>query len=97
MAKPYPLYDYLRVVCQKDSSVMKKSALVAKLASLPISHAEMIQSLIIHHNFTNGRYESVPYNGKLLTKNRGVQYNLSKIPDDLEGILIAYLEMIYNK
>ena len=94
MAKPCPLYDYLRVVAKKNQIAMDPTLLASRLASLPNEHAEVVQVLILHHNFLNGRKEAIPYRGRIITKAHGVQYNLGNIPQDLQGILIVYLNDI---
>jgi len=94
MAKAFPLYDYLLVVAQKDGVNMELSTLAAQLGILRVEHSEIIQALIVHHNKLKGGHENVPFNGALLTKTSGVQYNLAKFPLDLQGILSAYLHQL---
>jgi hypothetical protein len=87
------LYDRLSSI-EIDTDLKSENNLkwlTVNLSVMSPDHAEMIQVLIIHHRHLAGGSEALPYNGMLLTKDRGVKYDLMQFPPELIKIIWAYL------
>lgn len=68
-----------------------------RISGLSIDHAKIIQGLILHHRHLEGGTEALPYNGSLLTKDRGAKYDLDQMPIKLRKILKVYLLKITSQ
>ena len=70
--------------------------LAIRLSRLSIDHAKIVQGIIIHHRHLEGGSEALPYDGNLLTRDRGAKYDLNRMPLKLRELLMAYMMKITN-
>lgn len=96
----YPLYDKLvqdALTLSNNASLDMKalSRTVQKMTTNPdyIVHAKEIQALILHHSSLHNNADLNTYPCKKITKDKGIIYQLEKLPSDLVYIIQAYLIM----
>jgi len=76
-----------------STQITKKYCLT--INKLPLEHREVIYALILHYaNNNRTGIDSVPYHGKKGKSGKGISYNCSKLPDDLQKILTVYVDSI---
>jgi hypothetical protein len=88
----YLLYDELSEL-DKDIEIDDK-LICRTIVGLEKKHSLIIYSLIIHHYYvTEGKNPSnIPYSGKTLAGNKGINIIWSKLPSDLKIILAHYID-----
>nr|QBK91111.1 MAG: BET bromodomain protein [Pithovirus LCPAC202] len=79
-----------------DDMEIDLSWLSLRLSRLSADHATMVQGLIIHHRHLEGGSEALPYEGNLLSKERGAKYDLNRMPQKLKEILMTYVMKTTN-
>ncbi len=95
MSAKNQLYDQLSTESVGvDNMKIDLDWLVHRLSRLSVDHATIVQVLIIHHRFLEGGSSALPYEGNLLTKDRGAKYDLNRMPLKLKEILMAYVKKI---
>ncbi len=65
--------------------------------SLPINHRKNLQALILYYYFTEHDLSdniAIPYGGSSLHADKGLLYNLNKLPPKLRKVLFAYVKCI---
>ncbi len=88
---PSTLYNFLKLYQIGPINVRQLSQDISRLCR---DHAQRIQILILHFNTLNGGYEYIPYNGMLVTEDRGVRYgDLNAFPQELIKIIATYIGM----
>nr|QBK90751.1 MAG: BET bromodomain protein [Pithovirus LCPAC201] len=77
-----------------DETEIDLNWLTIRLSRLSVDHATIVQGLIIHHRHLEGGSEALPYDGNLLSRDRGAKYDLNRMPSKLQEILMAYMMRI---
>jgi hypothetical protein len=97
----FPLYDELFDITEKSSytSSMSWKSIAPKISQLTEKQMEILYCLIYSHYIKENKNISdkkkfIPYKGKLMDSNRGALFNISDLPQRLELIIAAYLNII---
>lgn len=93
----FKIYDEL-----KEKSTMQNKLLSsehrATLNGLSDEHREIIYAMILHHYIVCGNEiddRSIPYKGKMGQSGKGVTFDTTNLPANLQKIIALYLESIY--
>jgi len=96
----FPVYDQIKNTLTgttgAESTLTRKHA--SGISRLNQEHINIIYLLILYNYYiTNGETlpeKGNPYNGKTASKGKGVTFKLNLLPDDLQRIIVKYLEII---
>lgn len=100
----FPLYDELYELTnpslvQDDITTLNWSNASTRIACLTEEQMEILYILILSHYLKENKLlpkkkRFVPYKGKLMDSNHGVLFNINNIPNRLQHIISAYLNLI---
>ena len=95
-APPFPLYNELKNSKNPAIEGSKLCAMINVLESR--EHLGIIFALILHHNRGEpqfkGSHRLIPYNGRLISKDRGLRFEIDRMPAELVKIIGRYLALI---
>jgi hypothetical protein len=87
-------YDQLK---GGSSNIPLNSKYCATITELPMEHRNMIFMLIYHHSLkTMAKPHDLPYKSKIGLNGKGLNFNTSTLPLDLQYIIVRYLDEITN-
>lgn len=97
MSKSFPLYDQMKSIPSKGTRDWGK--LSSQINSIDSrSHLEVIYAFIYHHSLKDPNcralLRSIPYNGKLVTKDRGLRFEVDRLPLPLQEIIANYIDSV---
>lgn len=93
----FPIYDQIKThLTGSESTITRKHS--SSISRLNQEHINIIYLLIIHNYYINNGNKivngEIPYNGKTASKGKGVTFKLNLLPDNLQKIIVKYLEII---
>lgn len=97
---PNPKFTLYESCLEKGKgSVDKFEKFIPIFATLSKDHAELVMSLIIHHNqFSDGGSDGLyPYGGRPDSKKNGCMIKVENLPDVLKEVLVGYFLMIMKE
>jgi len=95
----FPLYDKISsLVKNEDKTLNEKHCFM--ISKLPDQHIQIVYLLILHHWLLSNRGKATslkkdnPYNSRYIGKKKGLTFRINYIPNDLQKILVKYLNII---
>ena len=94
----FPLYDELK---RSTEAVPERVKLCAMINSLEQrEHLDILFALIFHHSLLDSSSSStqrtIPYSGRLVSRDRGLRFEIDRLPPSLVEILGRYIATLTN-
>ena len=91
----FKIYDTLVGLIEGDGDFKMNSQTRLTINKMNKQHRDLIYAIIYHYHVTNDRRTSnVPYNGTVGKSGKGVTFNVTNLPKQLQQIIVAYVKVV---